>query len=227
VMQQKQTGIRKDLVTPYVLPALPYGYGDLAPVIDEETMRLHHDKHHQAYTDGINTALSKYPEWQGRDIDDVLRRLSEAPMDIRETVKNQGGGFANHSLFWRVLTAHGADGPPAELISRISRDFGSFDRFKQSFEQTGRNLFGSGWVFLAANPEKGFNLQIIPTSNQDSVVSRGYVALLACDVWEHAYYLKYNNRRADWLKAWWDIVNWRYVEERLQGAQAPNSAKMK
>lgn len=223
-MQAVPTDSLDQAAAPYKLPELPYGFKDLSPVIDETTMHLHHDKHHQAYTDGINAALSKHPEWHGIDIEEVLGRLSELPMDIREAVRNQGGGYANHKLFWKVLTPFGSGIPPVDLTMRMNRDFGSFDCFRKRFVKAGRDLFGSGWVFLAADPAEEFSLKVIPTSNQDSVVSRGYVALLACDVWEHAYYLKYNNRRGDWLDAWWDIVDWRYVAERLDSARVARSA---
>jgi Fe-Mn family superoxide dismutase len=198
----------------YQLPDLPYGYADLDPIIDERTMRLHHDKHHRAYVDGINAALQAAPEWRARPIDDLLKHLAEIPQDIRETVRNQGGGHANHSLFWQCLTPHGQDGPSGELAERIKRAFGSADAFRKAFEQAGAKRFGSGWVFLAA--DRDANLEIVSLPNQDSVLSQGKTTLLACDVWEHAYYLKYNNRRGDWLSAWWQVVDWASTLKRLE-----------
>jgi Fe-Mn family superoxide dismutase len=188
----------------------------LFQVIDEQTMHLHHDKHHRAYVDGINAALELAPEWRGTPIDELLRHIAELPQEIRETVRNQGGGHANHSLFWHCLTPNAMDGPRGDLAERIKRAFGSTDAFLKSFEQAGARQFGSGWVFLAA--DEGANLEIVSLPNQDSVLSRGKSPLLACDVWEHAYYLKYNNRRGDWLSAWWQVVDWEGISRRLQAA---------
>ncbi len=195
----------------YVLPPLPYGYADLEPVIDEETMHLHHDKHHQAYTDGTNAALARHPQWQGMPIEDVLRRLSDVPAEIRQTVRNQGGGYANHNLFWECLSPRGGRGPDGELAAGIERCFGSLQQFKKKFEEAGAKHFGSGWVFLASHEAQ---LEIIALPNQDSPLSMGRVPLLACDLWEHAYYLKYNNRRAQWLGAWWEVVDWQRVSQK-------------
>ena len=200
----------------YTLPPLPYGYADLAPIIDEPTMRLHHDKHHQAYTDGINAALAKHPDWQGLPIEEVLRRLAEVPADIREAVRNQGGGYANHNLFWEILSPVGKSTLDGDLLQQINRSFGSQDAFKQRFEEAGVKHFGSGWVFLTSGPKGSSQLEIIALPNQDTVLSTGRIPLLACDLWEHAYYLKYNNRRPQWLHAWWDVVNWNRVAERLE-----------
>jgi superoxide dismutase, Fe-Mn family len=207
------------LVGPYVLPPLPYSYDALAPAIDAETLRLHHDKHHRAYVDGINAALAEYPQWQGLTIEEVLRRLPELPDEIRRTVRNQGGGHANHQFFWKTLTPVGRGQPGGELLASIVRDFGSFDRFKATFEAEAMKQFGSGWAFLVCRPNQDFKLEIVTLPNQDSVLSLTDPApgLLICDLWEHAYYLGYKNRRADWLKAWWGIVHWDYVSERLDG----------
>jgi Fe-Mn family superoxide dismutase len=202
---------------PYALPPLKFGHGDLAPVIDEETMRLHHDKHHQAYVDGVNAALARHPAWLGRTIEDVLRHLDEVPEDIRTIVRNQGGGHANHQFFWKILTPRGPGRPSGDLGRAIDRDFGSYEAFKTKFEEAGTRLFGSGWAFLVVNPKENFRLEIITLPNQDSVLSIGRPGLLCCDLWEHAYYLTYRNRRADWLKAWWEVVHWDYVAERLDG----------
>jgi len=155
----------------YQLPELPYGYAALDPIIDERTMRLHHDKHHRAYVDGINAALEAAPEWRSRPIDDLLRHLTEVPEKIRESVRNQGGGHANHSLFWQCLTPRAQDGPSGDLAQRIKRAFGSTDAFREAFEQAGAKRFGSGWVFLAADGDA--NLEIVTLPNQDSLLSQG------------------------------------------------------
>ena len=204
---------------PYVLPPLRFDHAALEPFIDEATMRLHHDKHHQAYVDGVNAALAKHPEWLGLTIEEVLRRLKELPEDIRTIVRNQGGGHANHQFFWKILTPNGPRKPSGELAKAIDRDFGSYDAFKAEFEAAGTKHFGSGWAFLVARPKRDFKLEILILPNQDSVLLLDEPApgLIACDLWEHAYYLKYNNRRADWLKAFWNVVHWDYVGERLQG----------
>ncbi len=182
-------------------------------------MRLHHDKHHQAYVDGVNAALARHPDWQGMAIEELLRRLPEIPEDIRAAVRHQGGGHANHQFFWKVLTPQGAEKPSGDLFAAIRRDFGSFDTFKQQFEDAGIGLFGSGWVFLVCRPKNQFRLEILTLPNQDSVLLQPEPApgLLLCDVWEHAYYLKYRDRRVDWLRSWWELVDWDYVGERLQG----------
>lgn len=206
-------------VGPYSLPPLKFGYADLEPVIDEATMRLHHDKHHQAYVDGVNAALAKHPEWLGQTIEAVLGRLAEVPEDIRDAVRNQGGGHANHQFFWKILTPNAPAGPSGELATAIDRDFGSLTNFKTQFQEAGAKHFGSGWAFLVVDPKHDFKLKIVTLPNQDSVIGLGLPGLLACDLWEHAYYLKYNNRRADWLASWWGIVNWDYVGERLQGVR--------
>jgi Fe-Mn family superoxide dismutase len=210
VPQQREPGV----VQLYQLPELPYGYAALDPIIDERTMRLHHDKHHRAYVDGINAALEAAPEWRSRPIDDLLRHLTEVPEKIRESVRNQGGGHANHSLFWQCLTPRAQDGPSGDLAQRIKRAFGSTDAFREAFEQAGAKRFGSGWVVLAADGDA--NLEIVSLPNQDSALSQGKSPLLACDVWEHTYYLKYNNRRGDWLAAWWQVVNWEGASKRLE-----------
>jgi superoxide dismutase, Fe-Mn family len=210
------TSSQRAVVPFYQLPELPYGYADLVPIIDEQTMHLHHDKHHRAYVDGINAALELAPEWRGTPIDELLQHLADLPQEIREPVRNQGGGHANHSLFWQCLTPNATGGPAGDLAERIKRAFGSTDAFRRSFEQAGARQFGSGWVFLVT--DEGANLEIVSLPNQDSVLSRGKSPLLACDVWEHAYYLKYNNRRGDWLSAWWQVVDWEGTSKRLQAA---------
>jgi superoxide dismutase, Fe-Mn family len=209
-------------VGPYALPPLKHGYKDFAPVIDAETMRLHHSKHHQSYVDSVNAVLSKHPDWLGLTIEEVLRRLREVPVDVRQAVRDQGGGHANHQFFWKILVPGGApEGPRNGLLSSLQRDFGSVEEFKRQFQAAGTAHFGSGWAFLVCRPKQNFKLEIMTLSNQDSVLSQPEPApgLLCCDLWEHAYYLTYRNRRADWLKAWWALVNWPYVAERLQGVR--------
>lgn len=207
---------------PYGLPPLKFGYADLEPVIDEATLRLHHDVHHRAYIDGVNAALSRHPAWLGRTIEDVLRHLPQLPDDIRQIVRDQGGGHANHQFFWKILGPVRSAGPTGALLDAINRDFGSFAGFQDQFEAAGIRHFGSGWAFLVAHPKQDFRLEILTLPNQDSVLELDCPSpgLLACDLWEHAYYLHYRNSRADWLKAWWDIVNWDYVGERLAGVRA-------
>lgn len=208
---------------PYVLPPLKFAYDALEPVIDEATMRLHHNKHHQAYVDKTNEALEKHPEWQGLTIEQLLSRLSEVPEDIHTTIKNQGGGHANHQFFWKILTPGGApEGPTGDLKTAIDQTWGSFDAFKGAFEDKAVKHFGSGWAFLVEHPTEAFRLEILTLPNQDSLLTLPVPSpgLLACDLWEHAYYLKYNNRRADWLKAFWSIVDWSYVGERYAGVKA-------
>lgn len=210
-------------VGPYVLAPLKFAYDALQPVIDAETMQLHHGKHHQGYIDAVNAALATHPQWLGKTIEEVLRHLPELPDDIRETVRNQGGGHANHQFFWKILTPGGApEGPQGELRAAIDAQFGSYEAFKADFEAAGARLSGSGWVFLVAHPKEDFRLEILTLPNQDSVLELDHPSpgLLACDVWEHAYYLQHRNRRADWLRAWWGVVNWPYVAERLAGVRA-------
>jgi superoxide dismutase, Fe-Mn family len=206
-----------DPAPPLLLPNLPYEYSALEPIIDSETMKLHHGKHHRAYVDGLNAALAKHREWRGPSLESLLRDRTALPADVRAAVHNLGGGHYNHSLFWDSMTPHGAAPDPGFQRS-LEAAFGSFDRFRESFEVAGSKQFGSGWVYLVANPARGFALEILTLPNQDTPLDAGRVALLACDVWEHAYYLKYRNRRADWLKAWWDVVDWRGAAERLAAA---------
>lgn len=208
---------------PYVLPPLKFAYDALEPAIDEATMRLHHDKHHQAYVDKVNEALAKHPQWLGLTIEQVLARSAELPEDIRETVRKQGGGHANHQFFWKVLTPGGAPtGPSGALKAAIDATWGSFEAFKAAFEVKALAHFGSGWAFLVAHPTRNFALEILTLPNQDSLLTlpEPSPGLLTCDLWEHAYYLRYNNRRADWVKAFWSIVNWPYIGERFEGIKA-------
>lgn len=203
---------------PYQLPPLPYEAGALEPTIDRETMTIHHGRHHQAYVDATNRALADYPQLQGRRIEDLLRGLNEVPEAIRATIRNQGGGHANHSLFWKTMTPNGS-AMPEGLRKQIDADFGSLDAMKTKFEEAGARQFGSGWVFVVLD-DKGAKLDIKSYPNQDGPLMEGKLPLLGNDVWEHAYYLKYKNARAAYLKAWWNVVHWAHVGERLAAIRA-------
>lgn len=207
---------------PFTLPSLPYAYDALEPHIDARTMEIHHTKHHQAYTDKLNAALEKYPDWAERPIEEILSSIDSVPEDIRIAVRNNGGGYANHNLFWTVMSPDGGGEPSGELSEAITTAFGSFDDFKQQFADAAATRFGSGWAWLVKKNDG--SLTIGSTANQDSPVMGESVAglagtpLLGLDVWEHAYYLKYQNKRPDYIEAWWEIVNWKQVEESFQRA---------
>jgi Fe-Mn family superoxide dismutase len=198
----------------YSVPDLPYAYDALEPHIDEATMKVHHDKHHQAYVDKANAALEG-TEWADKDVEEVLRNLSSLPDDKQAPVRNNAGGHYNHSLFWQMLSPDGGGEPGGELGSAIAEKFGSFDDFKSEFKEAGIGQFGSGWAWLVHD---GSGLAVAKTPNQDSPISSGQTALLGCDVWEHAYYLKYQNKRPDYIDAFWNVVNWEYVAGRLADA---------
>jgi superoxide dismutase, Fe-Mn family len=193
----------------YEVPALPYDYNALEPHIDEQTMRLHHDKHHQAYVTQANAALEG-TEWADKPVEEVLQNLSSLPQEKQGPVRNNGGGHYNHSLFWQWMSPDGGGAPEGALADAISSSFGSFDDFKAQFKDAGIKRFGSGWAWLIKD---GSNLSIVSTPNQDNPISDGQTAILGVDVWEHAYYLKYQNRRPDYLDAWWNVVNWAKVAE--------------
>jgi superoxide dismutase, Fe-Mn family len=195
----------------FSVPDLPYPYDALEPHIDEATMRVHHDKHHQAYVDKANGALEG-TEWADRDVEDVLRNLSSLPGDKQTPARNNAGGHFNHSLFWQMLSPDGGGAPSGDLASAIDEAFGSLDSFKDEFKKAGLGRFGSGWAWLVKDSS---GLAVVSTPNQDSPVTDGSVPLLGCDVWEHAYYLRYQNRRPDYIDAFWNVVNWDYVGERL------------
>jgi Fe-Mn family superoxide dismutase len=195
----------------YEVPPLPYPYDALEPHIDEATMKLHHDKHHQAYVDKVNAALEG-TEWADKPIDEVLQNLDALPGDKQGPVRNNGGGHYNHSLFWELMSPDGGGEPDGALADAINDAFGSFDDFKTEFKNAGVNRFGSGWAWLIHD---GSGLKVTSTPNQDTPISEGHTVLLGNDVWEHAYYLKYNNRRPDYLDAWWNVVNWGEVAKRF------------
>ena len=202
---------------PYSVPDLPYDYAALEPHVDEATMRVHHDKHHQAYVDKVNAALEG-TEWADRPIEEVIANLSSLPQDKQGPVRNNGGGHLNHTLFWEWMSPDGGGEPTGELADAINEAFGSFDEFKAKFKEAGVNRFGSGWSWLVWD---GSGLAVTSTANQDNPISDGQRPLLGCDVWEHAYYLKYQNKRPDYIDAWWNTVNWDRVAELY--AQAKGS----
>ena len=195
---------------PYEVPPLPYAYDALEPHIDKATMEFHHDKHHQAYVDKANGALQG-TEWDGRPIEEVLKSLDSLPADKQTVVRNNGGGHANHTLFWESMSPNGGGEPSGALSDAINSAFGSFDDFKAKLKDTGVNQFGSGWAWLVWD---GSGLGVVGSANQDNPISGGQTPLLGVDVWEHAYYLKYQNRRPDYLDAWWNTVDWSKVAER-------------
>ncbi|MEC4881204.1 MAG: superoxide dismutase [Scytonema sp. PMC 1070.18] len=195
------------------LPPLPYAYDALEPHIDARTMEFHHDKHHAAYVKNLNAALDKYPELKSKSVEELLRDLNSVPEDIRRTVRNNGGGHVNHSMFWRIMTPKGGGEPQGPIASAISKNFGSFAAFKKQFNEAGTSRFGSGWVWLVLNQDD--KLEVMTTANQDSPLSEGQYPIMGNDVWEHAYYLKYQNRRADYLDAWWNVLNWEEINRRL------------
>lgn len=198
--------------TPAQLPPLPYAYNALSKVIDAETMKLHHDKHHATYVKNLNDALKYYPDLQKRSMEELLRDLERLPENIRTKIRNNGGGHLNHTMFWQIMSPAGGGQPTGALFAEINKTFGSFDAFKKQFNEAGSDRFGSGWVWLVRNGQG--QLQIITTPNQDSPVMDGFYPIMGNDVWEHAYYLKYQNRRAEYLNNWWNVVNWTEVNKR-------------
>jgi len=200
----------------YKLPELTYAFDALEPVIDKETMNIHYSKHHQGYTNNLNAALEKFPEVAKTDVVDLITDLTLVPEEIRTAVRNNGGGFLNHALFWEVMAPNGAKAPKGDLLAAIEKAFGSFDEFKTKFETAAKTRFGSGWAWLAVDSNK--ELIVLSTPNQDSPLSQGLTPILGLDVWEHAYYLHYQNRRPDYVSAWWDVVNWDVVGEKFNVA---------
>jgi Fe-Mn family superoxide dismutase len=199
----------------YELPKLPYDYAALEPHIDAQTMQIHHGKHHQAYVTNLNAALEKAPELQGKSIDDLCRGINSVPEAIRTAVRNNGGGHWNHSMFWNWMAPNAGGAPTGKAADAINAAFSSFDNFKTEWGKAGAGRFGSGWVWLIAD---GGKVSITSTPNQDNPLMDGTSpndVILGVDVWEHAYYLKYQNRRADYLKAWWNVVNWKAIAERF------------
>ena len=198
----------------YKLPPLRFAYDALEPSIDAETMELHHDKHHHTYVENLNKAIEPYPHLADLTIDDLLRHLDRVPEGPRTAVQNHGGGHANHQFFWEILGPKGGGSPKGAIADALMKDFGSFERFQSLFTDAATTHFGAGWAFLVGNPATG-RLEIMSLPNQNSPLLHGKTGLLCCDVWEHAYYLKYRNRRPDYLRAWWNVVAWDAVDERL------------
>ena len=201
----------------YELPPLPYPKDALEPHIDAATMEIHHDKHHAAYVTNVNKAIAGKPDLEKKSVEDLISNLEAVPADIRGVVRNNGGGHANHSLFWKLLAPKAGGAPTGKLADDIKGAFGSLDAFKEKFEAAGLGRFGSGWAWLIVN--KAGKLEISSTPNQDSPLMEGLRPVIGCDVWEHAYYLKYQNRRADYLKAWWNVVNWPEVAKYYDAAK--------
>lgn len=200
----------------FELPPLPYAHDALEPYVDARTMQLHHGKHHAAYTNNLNAALEKHPDLQNKSIEELLGNLSSIPEDIRTTVRNNGGGYANHALFWNIMSPNGGGEPGGELAEAINSAFGSFDAFKEKFSTAAKTQFGSGWAWLTV---KNGRLAVESTPNQDTPVMGGVTPILGIDVWEHAYYLHYQNRRPDYIEAWWNVVDWDAVADNYAKAK--------
>lgn len=200
----------------FELPELPYAYEALEPTIDKETMNIHHTKHHNTYVTNLNAALEGHADLQNKTVEELISNLNAIPEDIRTAVRNNGGGHANHSLFWKILSPNGGGEPSGELADKINEKFGSFDAFKEQFEKAAAGRFGSGWAWLVYNNGE---LEIMSTPNQDSPIMEGKTPLLGVDVWEHAYYLKYQNRRPEYLSAFWNVVNWDEVSKNYTNAK--------
>ena len=198
----------------YELPPLPYDYSALEPYIDTQTMQLHHDKHHQTYVTNVNNALQGHDQLAAMSVDDLLRNIKQVPESIRTAVQNNAGGHSNHSMFWNIMQPNGGGEPTGNLASAIQQAFGSFDAFKTAFNDAGTKRFGSGWAWLVLDTNR--KLQVISTANQDSPLMSGMYPVMGNDVWEHAYYLKYQNRRPEYLNAWWYVVNWDAIAHRYE-----------
>jgi superoxide dismutase, Fe-Mn family len=199
----------------YEVPPLPYDYNALEPHIDEATMKVHHDKHHQAYVDKANAALEG-TEWEDKPIEEVLQNLDSLDEDKQKAVRNNGGGHANHTFFWQILSPDGGGSPDGSLLQAIVDTFGGFDKFQEEFKQAGIGQFGSGWAWLVKTDDG--SLEITSTPNQDTPVSEGNTPIIGVDVWEHAYYLKYQNKRPDYIDAFWNVVNWDEAQKRYESA---------
>lgn len=204
------------MIYKYTLPVLPYDYSALEPYIDARTMEIHHTKHHQVYVDNLNKALEGYPQLQTVELVELLAGINNLPEDIKTAVRNHGGGHMNHSFFWKIMKKNGGGEPSGKVAEVIKKNYGSFAKFQDEFNATAKKVFGSGWAWLCINDQR--KVSIISTSNQDSPIMQGLIPLLGLDVWEHAYYLSYQNRRPDYITAWWQVINWDQVEENLQQA---------
>ena len=198
----------------HALPPLPYAHDALEPHIDKQTMEIHHGKHHAAYVNNLNAALEKHPELQSKSVEDLIKGIGSVPGDIRTAVRNNSGGHANHAMFWQIMAPNGGGAPTGAISDAINGAFGTFDAFKEQFGKAAAGRFGSGWVWVADN---GGKIAIESTANQDSPLMEGKKPVFGVDVWEHAYYLKYQNRRPDYVSAWWNVANWAEINRRLQG----------
>lgn len=196
----------------FKLPELDYAYDALEPYIDRMTMEIHHTRHHQTYIDNLNKALEGYEKYQEMKIKDLVANLDTLPEEIKTAVRNNGGGHLNHTIFWKVMSPNGGGNPVGEVAKKIEEDFGGFDKFKEEFKKAALGRFGSGWAWLVVNRDGKF--EIVSTANQDNPISEGKEPLLGIDVWEHAYYLKYQNKRADYIDSWFNVVDWNKVEEK-------------
>jgi Fe-Mn family superoxide dismutase len=199
----------------FTLPPLPYAYDALEPYIDARTMEIHHTKHHQAYVNNLNAAIEKAPELAGKSLDDLMRGVNSVPESVRAAVRNNGGGHWNHTMFWEIMSAGKGGEPVGKLADAVKTTFGDFSKFKEQFAAAGTGRFGSGWAWLIND---GGKLSITSTPNQDNPLMDGKTAILGLDVWEHAYYLKYQNKRPDYIAAWWNVVNWEAVSKRFTAA---------
>ena len=202
----------------YELPALPYSFDALEPHIDAQTMEIHHDKHHGAYVTNLNKALEAHPDLQKLSVEELLAQINKVPENIRTAVRNNGGGHVNHSMFWKIMKPKGGGDPSGPIAEAITKAFGSFKDLQTKFNDAGVKQFGSGWAWLAGKPNG--DLQVLSTANQDNPVSQGLFPILGNDVWEHAYYLKYNNRRPEYLAAWWNVVNWEEINKRYESLKS-------
>jgi len=199
---------------PFTLPALPYAFDALEPYVDAQTMQIHHDRHHAAYVNNLNNALASHPDWSSKSVEEIVRSLSSVPEAVRTAVRNNGGGHINHSLFWEIMKKNPDGQPSGELAKAIDKKFGSFTSFKEQFTKAAMTVFGSGWAWLSVDSAKELLVESSP--NQDNPWMKGNAPVMGIDVWEHAYYLKYQNKRADYVAAWWNVVNWDFVSDRYK-----------
>jgi superoxide dismutase, Fe-Mn family len=211
-------GAKRAIAAPFTLAPLPYAYNALEPYIDAQTMQLHHDKHHGAYVTNLNKALEKHPELKSKTLEELVKAGDQIPEDIRAVVRNNGGGHYNHTMYWKIMSPKGGGKPTGKLADAINSSFGSFEKFQQSFEAAGKGRFGSGWVWLIKTAQG--KLEVTTTPNQDSPIAEGIFPVMGNDLWEHAYYLKYQNRRPEYLKAWWRVVNWPEISKRFESGSA-------
>lgn len=216
-VQYSKPSEQRNKMTMYVLPPLPYAYDALEPHIDARTMEIHYTKHHQAYIDNFNKALEQYPVLQEKTLEEILKDLDAVPEEVRLTVRNNAGGHYNHSFFWPLMSPNGGGDPKGPIAQEIVKHFGTFAEFKDAFNAKAKSVFGSGWAWLCL--DKANKLVVIATPNQDCPLSQGLIPIMGLDVWEHAYYLKYQNKRPDYITAWWNVVNWDKVNEHYTNAR--------